>query len=47
MPELVLGVDLDGVCGDYESALRASVATRRGVDASTLPPQERTGHFGE
>jgi hypothetical protein len=26
----VLGVDLDGVCGDYESALRASVAARRG-----------------
>jgi 5'-nucleotidase len=43
----VLGVDLDGVCGDYESALRASVAARRGVDPATLPAQETTGHFSE
>jgi len=45
--ELVLGVDLDGVCADYESALRRSVAARRGVDLSELPPQETTGHFAE
>jgi 5'-nucleotidase len=45
--QLVLGVDLDGVCGDYESALRSSVAARRGVDPSILPPQETTGHFHE
>jgi 5'-nucleotidase len=45
--DLVLGVDLDGVCADYESGLRASVAARRGVDPSTLPPQETTGHFAE
>jgi 5'-nucleotidase len=43
----VLGVDLDGVCGDYESALRASVASRRGVEPSSLPPQARTGTFEE
>jgi 5'-nucleotidase len=45
--ELVLGVDLDGVCADYESGLRASVAARRGVDPASLPPQETTGHFAE
>jgi len=44
---LVLGVDLDGVCADYESALRASVAARRDVDPATLPPQRSTGHFSE
>jgi len=44
---LVLGVDLDGVCADYESALRNSVAEHRGVDPSTLPPQQSTGHFAE
>jgi 5'-nucleotidase len=43
----VLGVDLDGVCGDYESALRASVAARRGVPGDTLPAQRSTGHFSE
>ncbi len=47
MSGLVLGVDLDGVCADYESALRASVAARRGVDPSTLPPQSTTGSFSE
>jgi len=47
VPELVLGVDLDGVCADYESALRTSVAARRGVDPTTLPPQRSTGHFEE
>ena len=47
MAGLVLGVDLDGVCADYESALRASVAARRGVATSSLPPQETTGHFAE
>ncbi len=47
MPGFVLGVDLDGVCGDYEAALRASVARRRGVPPETLPPQASTGHFTE
>jgi 5'(3')-deoxyribonucleotidase len=45
--ELVFGVDLDGVCADYETALRASVARRRGVPPETLPPQERPGSFEE
>ena len=47
MRGFVLGVDLDGVCGDYESALRASVASRRGVDPASLAPQRSTGHFTE
>jgi 5'-nucleotidase len=47
VPGFVLGVDLDGVCADYESALRTSVAARRGVDPSALPPQATTGHFTE
>jgi 5'(3')-deoxyribonucleotidase len=47
MRDLVLGVDLDGVCADYEAGLRASVAARRGVDGSTLPPQRTTGSFAE
>lgn len=45
--EIVFGVDLDGVCADYESALRASVASRRGVSPDTLPPQQRPGSFEE
>jgi 5'(3')-deoxyribonucleotidase len=32
----VLGVDLDGVCGDYTAAFRAVVAADRGLDASEL-----------
>jgi 5'-nucleotidase len=35
----VLGVDLDGVCGDYAAALRQVVAVERGVDSATLAPQ--------
>lgn len=35
----VLGVDLDGVCGDYTSAFRQVVATERGVDPASLGPQ--------
>jgi 5'-nucleotidase len=44
---LVIGVDLDGVCADYESALRSSVAARRGIDPASLPPQRATGSFSE
>jgi 5'-nucleotidase len=44
---LVIGVDLDGVCADYESALRSSVAARRGIDPATLPPQRTPGSFAE
>jgi 5'-nucleotidase len=37
--QLVLGVDLDGVCADYEGAFRASVARRLDRDPDALPPQ--------
>jgi 5'-nucleotidase len=36
---LVLGVDLDGVCADYEGALRQAVARQLDRDPSTLGPQ--------
>jgi 5'(3')-deoxyribonucleotidase len=32
----VLGVDLDGVCGDYTAAFRQVVAAERGVDSESL-----------
>lgn len=35
----VLGVDLDGVCGDYSGAFRAAVAADRHVDPESLGPQ--------
>lgn len=35
----VLGVDLDGVCGDYTDAFRSVVAEDRGVTAESLGPQ--------
>jgi 5'(3')-deoxyribonucleotidase len=38
-PPLVLGVDLDGVCADYEGAFRDSVVSQLGRDPETLPPQ--------
>ena len=34
--DFVLGVDLDGVCGDYTVAFREVVALDRGVDPATL-----------
>ena len=34
--DFILGVDLDGVCGDYTIAFRAVVAADRGVDPLTL-----------
>lgn len=45
--ELILGVDLDGVCADYESALRAAYATRHGIDPATLPPQTTMDAYAE
>lgn len=42
----VLGVDLDGVCGDHTDAFRAVVAADRGVAPSTLGPQQ-TWEFEE
>ncbi len=32
----ILGVDLDGVCGDYTAAFREVVAADRGIDPATL-----------
>jgi 5'(3')-deoxyribonucleotidase len=42
----VLGVDLDGVCGDHTAAFRRVVAAERGVDAASLPDQT-TWNFHE
>jgi 5'(3')-deoxyribonucleotidase len=42
----VLGVDLDGVCGDYTAAFRAVVAELRGVDPAALTI-ERSWNFDE
>lgn len=38
-PEFVLGVDLDGVCGDHTAAFREVVAAELGVDPASLGPQ--------
>jgi 5'(3')-deoxyribonucleotidase len=40
MSEFVLGVDLDGVCGDHAEAFRRIVAAERGIELSSLPSQE-------
>jgi len=37
----ILGVDLDGVCGDHTAAFRAVVAAELDVDPASLGPQER------
>lgn len=42
----VVGVDLDGVCGDHGRAFAAVVAARRGVPVADLPEQ-RTWNFTE
>src|SRR5215216_5329813 len=42
----ILGVDLDGVCGDYTGALRQVVAAHRGVEPESLP-LERSWDFHE
>jgi len=44
--EFVLGVDLDGVCGDPAAAFRAVVAAEWNRDPESLPPQE-TWNFHE
>jgi 5'-nucleotidase len=44
---LVLGVDLDGVCADYEGAFRTSVARQLGRDPSELRPQTVMDAFSE
>lgn len=38
--DFILGVDLDGVCGDYTAALRAVVAEHKGLHPDELPPQQ-------
>ncbi|HEY4377197.1 MAG TPA: hypothetical protein VGM93_08560, partial [Acidimicrobiales bacterium] len=35
----VLGVDLDGVCADYSTALRELLAADRGIPPADLGPQ--------
>jgi len=37
--EFVLGVDLDGVCGDHAEAFRRVVAASRGLEPGDLEPQ--------
>jgi 5'-nucleotidase len=37
--DFLLGVDLDGVCGDYTAAFRAVVAAERGIDPAELAEQ--------
>ena len=42
----VVGVDLDGVCGDHTAAFRQVVAAERGVPEASLGPQT-TWDFGD
>jgi len=44
--DFILGVDLDGVCGDYTAAFRAVVAADRGIDPASLP-DARSWDFAE
>ncbi len=46
MGEYILGVDLDGVCGDHATAFRNAVAADRGIDPAELPAQQ-TWNFTE
>ncbi len=41
MVPFVLGVDLDGVCGDHSLIFREIVAKEKGVDPETLPLQRQ------
>jgi 5'-nucleotidase len=45
--QVVLGVDLDGVCADYEAAFRTSVVRRYGLDAASLAPQTTMDAYSE
>jgi 5'-nucleotidase len=45
--QIVLGVDLDGVCADYESAFRTSVAARLDLDPEGLAPQTIMDAYSE
>jgi 5'(3')-deoxyribonucleotidase len=42
----ILGVDLDGVCGDYTAAFREVVAADRGIDPAELA-EDRSWDFSE
>lgn len=44
--DFILGVDLDGVCADYNAGFRSVVATDRGVDPASLPEQTAWGYDG-
>jgi len=44
---LVIGVDLDGVCADYEGALRASIARHTGRSLSEMPAQTVMDAYSE
>jgi 5'-nucleotidase len=44
---LVLGVDLDGVCADYEGAFRAAAARQLDRTPDTLPPQTIMDAYSE
>ncbi|MEX1164346.1 MAG: hypothetical protein WEB03_12280 [Nitriliruptor sp.] len=44
---LVLGVDLDAVCADYEGAFRTSVVRQMGLDPERLLPQTRWDAYSE
>ena len=37
---MILGVDLDGVCGDFSTAFRDVVAEDLGIDPDTMPPRQ-------
>jgi 5'-nucleotidase len=45
--QLVLGVDLDGVCADYEGAFRAAVVRQLRRDPDTLRPQTVMDAYSE
>lgn len=44
-PSFVLGVDLDGVCGDHAAAFRAVVAAELGVPEASLGPQVSWNYY--
>jgi 5'(3')-deoxyribonucleotidase len=44
--DFVLGVDLDGVCGDHRAAFAEVVAKELSIDPASLPPQ-RSWDFAE
>jgi 5'-nucleotidase len=45
--QVVLGVDLDGVCADYEGAFRRAVVRQLGLDPAGLSPQTVMDAYSE